>query len=64
MAKRKRSKESVKYQNEPKNGKRCDGCLHFLPPAACTGVAGDISPKGYCIRFKAKPREREWYDKE
>ena len=57
----KRSKESVRYQDRPKGGKQCSKCRHFLPPDACTGVAGEISPNGWCIRYIAKPHKRQWY---
>jgi hypothetical protein len=59
----KRSKESVRYQDHPNGNKWCDLCRHFEPPDACTGVAGEISPRGYCIRFLREQQERSWYDK-
>jgi hypothetical protein len=64
QATRKRSKRSVRYQETPKDGEHCADCVHFLPPHACEGVAGDISPNGWCIRFKRKQVKRKWYGKE
>ncbi len=57
----KTSKETVKYQETPKDGNRCESCLHFLPETnECRTVAGAISPDGWCsIYFKHpnyKPR--------
>ncbi len=60
----KRSKESVRYRDRPLGNKRCALCRHFLPPDACEGVAGKISPSGYCIRFMEKrPMAKNWYDR-
>jgi len=41
------SKEQAAYQDQPKGEKSCANCAHFVPPAACAVVAGDISPKGW-----------------
>jgi hypothetical protein len=45
----------VMYQATPKDGQRCDGCLHWQPPNACAIVAGVISPQGWCAVWAAKP---------
>jgi len=58
------SQKEVRYQNKPSGKDSCRGCRHFLPPDACQGVAGVISPDGYCVRFDAKPRGAKWYDKQ
>lgn len=59
------SKADAKYQNEPKDGERCDGCSMFVPglsddPAGfCTkvisfrGPLGMIFPDGWCELFEA-----------
>jgi hypothetical protein len=45
----------VMYQNTPKDGQKCSGCLHFQPPNACAIVAGNIAPEGWCAVWAAKP---------
>ncbi|TDH63336.1 hypothetical protein E2C06_07340 [Dankookia rubra] len=45
----------VMYQDKPKDGQKCGGCLHFQPPNACAIVAGNISPEGWCAVWAAKP---------
>ena len=45
----------VMYQPTPKEGQRCDGCLHWQPPRGCAIVAGDIAPQGWCAVWAAKP---------
>jgi len=53
-------KSTYKYQDTPKNGQQCSGCTFFLPNKTATAngqckvVAGDISPKGWCIAFSPK----------
>jgi hypothetical protein len=49
----KKSKSEVSYVDISKTSERCSGCDHFLPPSACEGVAGKISPRGWCTRYKA-----------
>lgn len=44
----------VLYQDTPKNGVQCDGCIHWLPPEGCAVVEGKISPKGWCAAFAPK----------
>ncbi|MBL6079116.1 high-potential iron-sulfur protein [Belnapia sp. T18] len=46
--------EMVMYQVQPKDGQRCDGCLHFQPPNACAIVNGEIKPEGWCAVWAAK----------
>ena len=52
------SKASVSYQNEPKDGKRCDGCTMYRKQTAiqgaCTLVMGQIRPYGYCVEHDPK----------
>ncbi|HET7676115.1 MAG TPA: iron oxidase [Gammaproteobacteria bacterium] len=51
---------AVQYQDHPKDGKECSGCMHFIPGktpksmGACKVVQGSISPKGYCVAYVPK----------
>jgi High potential iron-sulfur protein len=49
------SKEQAKYQDKPKDGQRCDGCVHFVAPAGCKLVEGKVNPAGWCSLYAAKP---------
>jgi hypothetical protein len=51
----KASKEAMKYQDKPKDGQRCDGCVYFQAPRACGIVEGDIAPEGWCVAWNKKP---------
>jgi anaerobic selenocysteine-containing dehydrogenase len=42
----KMSKAQASYQDQPKNGQRCSGCIHFVPAGQCKLVEGAISPNG------------------
>ena len=59
-AQAKASKAAMKYQDQPKDGQRCDSCMQFLPgPKAgangtCKVVDGPISPNGWCIAYVKK----------
>ena len=44
----------VQYQETPKDGAMCSGCVNFQPPHACTIVAGEINPNGCCVAFAPK----------
>jgi len=46
--------KSVQYQDTPKADRQCDGCGLFVAPSACKNVAGEISPKGWCILWRKK----------
>ncbi len=54
-------KANAKYQDHPKDGKRCSLCTYYLPGAKpkaagqCKIVAGAISPEGWCAMFAYKP---------
>lgn len=56
----KASKESMRYQGQPKNGQKCSGCSLFIPGESvssngtCQVVEGDISPEGWCVSFTPK----------
>lgn len=51
----------LKYQDTPKDGKACDGCIEFIAGptpkdlGGCTKIPGDdeISPDGYCDVWKS-----------
>jgi hypothetical protein len=55
---------AMKYQATPNGDKACGGCQQFVPgktPAdlgGCKLFAGDteVSPKGYCVAWVAKPK--------
>jgi hypothetical protein len=53
-AQSKADKASMKYQDHPKDGQRCDECVYFQAPKSCGIVAGDISPQGWCVAFNKK----------
>ena len=55
LAQSKATKQAMKYQDQPKDGQRCDQCMQFIAPAkkgaqgGCKVVEGPISPSGWCI---------------
>lgn len=51
----KRSKTEAQYQDRPRMGQQCSGCVHFEAPNRCSVVAGDISPHGWSRFYLAKP---------
>lgn len=53
-AQQKVSKQTAKYQDQPKNGQQCSTCNFFRPPKACQLVDGDISPNGWCAFYAKK----------
>jgi len=46
--------EAAQYQDQAKDGRRCDGCIYWVAPHSCRIVAGRISPKGWCAYYIAK----------
>lgn len=50
----------MQYQEQPKNGQKCDQCLQFIPGAkqgangTCKVVDGPISPNGWCAAYVKK----------
>ena len=42
------SQKAVNYQDHPDGDKRCDKCVQFQPPNACTLIDGEVSPAGWC----------------
>ena len=53
-AQAKMAQSAVRYQDSPKDGKRCDGCNLFVAPNACKSVDGKISPSGWCALWVKK----------
>lgn len=47
--------EAAKYQDQPKDGQQCSGCVQFVAPASCKVVEDPISSSGWCQLFTAKP---------
>jgi len=46
------TKPHARYQDSPRNGDCCGDCRHFLPERdGCKLVAGDISPRGWCMLY-------------
>jgi hypothetical protein len=60
LAQAKANKQSMQYQEQPKNGQKCDTCVQFVagpkPDSAgtCKVVEGPISPNGWCIAYVKK----------
>lgn len=48
------TQSAARYQDSPKEGKRCDGCNLFIAPNACKSVDGKISPSGWCALWVKK----------
>ena len=48
LAKGKRSKADVAYQDTPHGIERCEICAPFLPPDQCRTVEGPVSRQGWC----------------
>jgi hypothetical protein len=57
-------RNSLKYQGQPSGDKDCAGCMHFVPGKTAADLGGcklmpgdtEISPKGYCNAWVAKPK--------
>jgi hypothetical protein len=55
---------SMKYQDKPNGDKSCSGCMQFVPGKTAKDLGGckiftgdtEISPKGYCVAWVAKPK--------
>jgi len=48
------AQELVQYQDQPKEGQKCNACAQWVEPNACKIVAGKISPNGYCVAYAPK----------
>lgn len=55
-------RRALRYQDAPKGGQRCGGCLHFVAGAVTSGDRGackimpgddEVSPNGWCISWVA-----------
>ena len=44
----------VQYQEMPKDGAKCSGCVNWVPPNACKIVNGTINPNGWCVAYAPK----------
>jgi len=44
----------VQYQAVPKDGAQCNKCVNWVEPNACTIVAGEIAPAGWCVAYAPK----------
>jgi len=52
----KTSKEIVKYQATPFEGKTCKECLHFIAATSeCTTIEGKVDPEGWCTIYYKNP---------
>jgi len=51
------SKPGLNYQSEPQDGQQCSSCQFYIEDkngdgmGACTLVAGNIDPEGYCVSY-------------
>ena len=50
----KMSQSAVRYQDSPKDGKKCSDCSLFIAPNSCKTVDGTISPNGWCALWVKK----------
>ena len=49
------SHEVAKYQDNPKDGQQCSGCVQFVAPHSCKVVEDPVAASGWCQLFMAKP---------
>ncbi|MET0874804.1 MAG: high-potential iron-sulfur protein [Pseudolabrys sp.] len=55
VAQTKLTHEASKYQDTPKDGQQCSGCVQFVAPASCKVVEDPVAASGWCQLFVAKP---------
>ena len=55
FAQTKLTHEAAKYQDNPKDGQQCSGCVQFVAPASCKVVEDPVAASGWCQLFTAKP---------
>lgn len=48
---RKRSREQVRYQNEPFLGRTCSRCVLYQGDGVCVILDGAVSPNGWCNQW-------------
>jgi hypothetical protein len=53
-AQQKVPKDSVEYQEQPKDDEKCSECRFFVGPDGCEVVEGTISPDAWCNLFQPK----------
>jgi hypothetical protein len=54
VAQTKITHEAAKYQDSPKDGQQCSGCVQFVAPASCKVVEDPVASSGWCQLFTAK----------
>ena len=55
VAQTKLTHEAAKYQDTPKDGQQCSGCVQFVAPASCKVVEDPVAASGWGQLFVAKP---------
>ena len=55
FAQTKLTHDASKYQDHPKDGQQCSGCVQFVAPASCTVVEDPVAASGWCQLLVAKP---------
>jgi hypothetical protein len=55
FAQAKLTHEAAKYQDNPKDGQQCSGCVQFVAPHSCKVVEDPVAASGWCQLFQAKP---------
>jgi hypothetical protein len=55
VAQTKLTHEAAKYQDTPKDGQQCSGCVQFVAPESCKVVEDPVAASGWCQLFIAKP---------
>jgi hypothetical protein len=55
FAQTKLTHDAAKYQDSPKNGQQCSGCVQFVAPHSCKVVEDPVAASGWCQLFQAKP---------
>jgi len=48
---RKRSREEVRYQNEPYLGRTCSRCVLYQGDGVCVILDGAVAPNGWCTQW-------------
>jgi hypothetical protein len=48
---RKRTREEVRYQNEPYLGRTCSRCVLYQGEGVCVILDGAVSPNGWCSQW-------------
>lgn len=48
---RKRTREEVRYQNEPYLGRTCAKCVLYQGDGVCVILDGAVSPNGWCTQW-------------